>query len=482
MRPRERLIYYPTRMSDLKLFNTLTREKETFEPLVPGEVRMYSCGPTVYNHLHIGNLRTFLWSDVLRRYLEWRGLRVRQVMNVTDVEDKIIRNAAAAGQDLQTYTAPYIESFHASLAKLRVRPADAYPRATEYIPQMVALVQQLTERGHTYTVDGSTYFKVASMPDYGKLARIEIDQSSGFSRIESDEYEKESARDFVLWKAKKDNEPAWQTPIGEGRPGWHLECSAMSMDLLGQTFDIHTGAVDLIFPHHENEIAQSESATGKPFVRYWVHGEHLNIDQQKMSKSLGNIYTVPEIEAMGYDLLALRYALLSVPYRTKLNFTTQSLDDAKSALSRIESFLLRLGEVSGSAAHDARHSDGAAEEMIGRFLGDFETAMDDDLNTAGALGALFTLIREANIALDDGRILAGDAEGLRTVLMKVDPVLDIFPKRGENLDTEIESLMAARNAARSARNFAESDRLRDTLVSRGVLLEDTPGGTRWRRK
>jgi cysteinyl-tRNA synthetase len=329
--------------------------------------------------------------------------------------------------------------------------------------------------------DGSTYFKVASLPGYGKLSRVEIDQSSEYSRIESDEYEKESARDFVLWKSKKDNEPAWQTPIGEGRPGWHLECSAMSMDLLGETFDIHTGAVDLIFPHHENEIAQSEGATGKPFVRYWLHGEHLNIDQQKMSKSMGNIYTVPEVEEMGYDLLALRYALLSVPYRTKLNFTMQSLDDAKNALSRIESFLLRVDEVSRSAAHDARHSDGAADQLIGKFLIDFETAMDDDLNTAGALGALFTLIREANIAMDEGRILAGDAEGLKTAVMKIDPVLDLFPKQRENLDAEIESLIAARNAVRKARNFAESDRIRDELLGRGILLEDTPAGTRWRR-
>ena len=468
-------------MSDLKLFNTLTREKETFEPLVPGEVRMYSCGPTVYNHLHIGNMRTFIWGDLLRRYLEWRGLRVKQVMNITDVEDKIIRNAAAAGRDLSSYTAPFIDSFHDSLAKLRVRAADAYPRATEHIPQMVALVQRLNERGHTYSADGSTYFKVSSMPGYGKLSRVEIDQTSGYSRIESDEYDKESARDFVLWKAKKDNEPAWKTPIGEGRPGWHLECSAMSMHLLGETFDIHTGAVDLIFPHHENEIAQSEGATGKPFVRYWIHGEHLNIDHQKMSKSLGNIYTVPEVEAMGYDLLALRYALLSVPYRTKLNFTTQSLDDAKSALARIESFLLRIEEVSRSAAHDARHSDGAANQLIGKFLTDFETAMDDDLNTAGALGALFTLIREANSAIDDGRILAGDAEGVKAALMRVDAVFDLYPKQRENLDAEIESLIAARNTARKARNFAESDRIRDDLMSRGILLEDTPAGTRWRK-
>jgi len=468
-------------MSDLRLFNTMTREKETFVPLREGEVRMYSCGPTVYGHPHIGNLRTFLWSDLLRRYLEYRGLRVTQVMNITDVEDKIIRNANQAGQDIHTYVAPYIESFHAALKKMRIRPADHYPRATEYIPQMVALVDALEQRGHTYAADGSVYFRVSTLPEYGKLARIEIDATSDFSRVESDEYEKESARDFVLWKAKKEGEPSWETKLGEGRPGWHLECSAMSMHLLGDTFDIHTGAVDLIFPHHENEIAQSEGATGKPFVRFWVHGEHLNIDAQKMSKSLGNIYNLAEIEAMGYNPLALRYALLSVPHRTKLNFTTQSLDDAKQALARIESFFLRLDELAASGPHDAAHADDHAAALTGAFLSDFQTAMDDDLNTAGALGALFTLIREANAAIDAGRISAGDAEGIRTALRKIDSVLDLFPAAGQDLDAEIEALIAARNAARKARNFAESDRLRDELAGRGILLEDTPAGTRWRR-
>jgi cysteinyl-tRNA synthetase len=468
-------------MSDLKLFNTLTREKETFEPLVPGEVRMYSCGPTVYNHPHIGNLRTFLWSDLLRRYLEYRGLRVTQVMNITDVEDKIIRNANQAGKNIDDYTAPYITAFHESLAAMRVTPAASYPRATEYIPQMVSLVERLRERGHTYTAEGSTYFRVATLPGYGKLAQIQIDETSDYSRIDGDEYEKESARDFVLWKAKKDNEPAWETPIGAGRPGWHLECSAMSMELLGETFDIHTGAVDLIFPHHENEIAQSEGATGNPFVRYWVHGEHLNVDQLKMSKSLGNIHTLQDIQEMGHDALALRYALISVPHRTKLNFTMHSLDDAKSAIGRIESFLLRIDELSKSAPHDAAHSDGHAQELIGKFLAGFGEAMDDDLNTAGALGALFTFIRDANTAIDAGRIAAGDAEGLRSALLKIDAVLDIFPKRDAVLDEDIERLIALRTAARKARNFAESDRIRDELLALGILLEDTPAGVRWRR-
>ena len=469
-------------MSDLKLFNTLSREKETFIPLKPGEARIYSCGPTVYGHPHIGNLRTFLWSDLLRRYLEYRGLRVTQVMNITDVEDKIIRNANAAGQDIRTYVAPYIDAFHAGLKKLRIRAADHYPRATEFIPQMVDLVKKLDERGHTYVAEGSTYFRVSTLPGYGKLSKVEIDEASEFSRVEADEYEKESARDFVLWKAKKENEPSWPTELGEGRPGWHLECSAMAMDLLGESFDIHTGAVDLIFPHHENEIAQSEGASGKPFVRYWVHGEHLNIDQQKMSKSLGNIYTLAEVEEMGYDPLSLRYALLSVPHRTKLNFTTHSLDDAKHAIARIESFLLRIDEVSKSGPKDAAHANEEGDALIGKFLGEFQEAMDDDLNTAGALGALFTFIRDANTAIDAGRISPGDANGIKTALQKIDPVLDIFPKREENLDAEIEALIAARNAARKARNFAESDRIRGELDRRGILLEDTPGGTRWRRK
>jgi cysteinyl-tRNA synthetase len=468
-------------MSDLMLFNTLSREKEPFIPLVPGEARVYSCGPTVYNHPHIGNLRTFLWSDLLCRYLEYRGLRVKQVMNITDVEDKIIRKATAAGQDIRTFVEPYIAAFHEALQKIRVRPASAYPRATDYIDQMVALVNQLAARGHTYEAEGSTYFRVSSLEGYGKLSRVEMDTASEYSRVESDEYEKESARDFVLWKAKKEGEPSWNTPIGDGRPGWHLECSAMAMDLLGETFDIHTGAVDLVFPHHENEIAQSEGATGKPFVRYWIHGEHLNIDQMKMSKSIGNIYTLAEVEKMGYSPVALRYALLSVPHRTKLNFTATSLDDAKHALSRIESFLLRLDEVARSGPRDAAHADEGGDALIGKFLLEFQEAMDDDLNTAGALGALFSFIREGNSAIDAGRISSGDAEGMRAVLRKVDPVLDIFPEIEQSIDAEIEALIAQRNAARKARNFAESDRVRDLLLSKGILLEDTPGGVRWRR-
>jgi len=474
-------------MSELKLFNTLTRKQEPFIPLTPGKVRMYSCGPTVYGYAHIGNLRTFLWSDLLRRYLEWIGLQVTQVMNLTDVDDKIIRNALAAGKDLDSYTAPFIDAFYENLAELRIRPADHYPRATRFIPQMVTLVHRLKERGHTYTADGSTYFKIATLPQYGRLSQVEIAASPEFSRVENDEYGKDDVRDFVLWKAKKEHEPSWQTDLGDGRPGWHLECSAMSMGLLGESFDIHTGAVDLIFPHHENEIAQSEGATGKPFVKYWIHGEHLNVEQQKMSKSLGNIYTLRELTDQGYTPLQIRYALLAVPHRTKLSFSLKSLDDARQALARLALFALRLEEISQSAPHDASHSDGAGAGLVGTLLNGFETAMDDDLNTAGALGAIFTFVREGNIAIDGGKLTSGDAAGALEALRKIDSVLDILPAREQATgqkatDEEIERLVEARNTARKGRNFAESDRLRDELLARGIILEDTPGGTRWRRK
>jgi len=468
-------------MSQLKLFNTLSRSQEVFEPQTPGHVRIYSCGPTVYGIAHIGNLRTFLWSELLRRYLRWKGLEVTQVMNITDVDDKIIRNAIAARKDLDSYTAPYIEAFHENLGQLRIRRADHYPRATEYIPQMVELVERLTARDHTYVADGSTYFKISSHEDYGKLSRVEVASSSGFSRIESDEYEKDNARDFVLWKAKKDGEPSWSTVLGEGRPGWHLECSAMSMDLLGESFDIHTGAVDLIFPHHENEISQSECATGKPFVRYWVHGEHLNIEQQKMSKSLGNIYTLAELVDQGYSTLSVRYALLCVPHRTRLSFSIKSLDDASQALERLALFEMRLSEIAKSTSSDAARSD-RPSAISSALLQEFETSMDDDLNTAGALGALFSFVREGNITIDQNSVSAADAERMLAALRKVDQVLDILPIAGASVDSEIESMIEARNEARRTKQFAESDRLRDELLARGIILEDTPAGTRWRRK
>ncbi|MEO8217721.1 MAG: cysteine--tRNA ligase [Acidobacteriota bacterium] len=464
-------------MSQVKLFNTLTRSKETIEPLQAGHVRIYSCGPTVYNFVHVGNLRTFLWGDLLRRYLQWKKFKVTQVMNLTDVDDRIIRKAQEQGVDLDTFTEPFVQAFFEDIDTLRIRRADIYPRATRHIPEMLDLVDKLSRSGHTYLTEGSTYYRIGTFPKYGKLSGVEVDRSSEFSRVDSDTDDKQDARDFVLWKARKEGEQFWDSPLGAGRPGWHLECSAMSMKYLGETFDIHTGAVDLIFPHHENEIAQSEGATGKPFVKYWVHGEHLNVDERKMSKSLGNIHTLRELLEGGYSPLQIRYALLSVPYRTKLNFSLQSLDDARHALERLESFVIRLGE----AGNGDETGEQAGSPLSDAFLNEFENAMDDDLNTARALAALFVLIRDGNVALDAGNLAPAEARSILAVIRNVDGVLDILPQKDADLDGEIEQLIAARNEARKKRDFGESDRLRDVLLSKGIILEDTAQGTRWRR-
>ncbi|MGK2855941.1 MAG: cysteine--tRNA ligase [Thermoanaerobaculia bacterium] len=466
-------------MSDLRLFNTLTRKQEVFTPLEPGHAKMYCCGPTVYNVVHIGNLRTFLWADLLRRFLEWKGMKVTMVMNVTDIEDKIIRDAAKAGVDIFTFTAPYTQVFFENLDLLRIRRADLYPKATDHIPEMVDIVRKLEARGHTYEADGSTYFRISTLPGYGKLSQVELAPESSLSRVENDEYEKDDARDFVLWKAKKEGEPSWQTELGDGRPGWHIECSAMSMKYLGETFDLHTGAVDLIFPHHENEIAQSEGATGNPFVRFWIHGEHLVVEDAKMSKSAGNFFTLPDLVAQGNSALEIRYALLAVPHRTKLNFTKHSLEDAKSALARIDSFAIRLDELA-KASDDRTAVRGA--ELAQRFLRDFEDGLDDDLNTAAALGALFMMIREANTAADRGELAPADAIVLRAALDRADLVLDIVRRDALALDADIEAMIQARADARQRRDFKESDRLRDELLAAGIILEDTPQGVRWRRK
>jgi cysteinyl-tRNA synthetase len=466
-------------MPELTLFNTLTRQKEPVRPLEEGHVRMYACGPTVYHFVHIGNLRTFLWVDLLRRYLSWKNLRVTLVMNLTDVDDRIINNARDRGISIHEYTAPYTQAFFDDIDALRIGRADLYPKATDHIPEMLDLVRKLSDHGHTYLTDGSTYFRISSLSEYGKLSRIEVNRASAFSRVDSDTDDKLDARDFVLWKARKEGEHFWEAAIGPGRPGWHLECSAMSMKYLGETFDIHTGAVDLIFPHHENEIAQSEGATGRPFVKMWVHGEHLVVEERKMSKREGNFYTLRDLFEQGYSPLQVRYALLAVPYRTKLNFTTKSLDDAKSALERLELFLIRLDELqaSGGGEPSAR-----GRELADTLIRDFEAAMDDDLNASGGLAALFTLIREANIAIDEQSLGTGDAAVLRDAIRKVNEVLDILPGEELSLDAEIEALIEQRNAARKARNFPESDRLRDLLLEKGIILEDTAGGTRWRRR
>ena len=463
---------------EIRFFNTLTRRVEALHPLDPGHVRMYTCGPTVYNFVHIGNLRTFLFEDVLRRTLAAFGYRVTQVMNLTDIDDKTIKGAAAEGVSLREFTDRYVAAFFADIDALGVQRAEHYPRATDYIGQQVELVQKLTERGHTYVQDGSTYFRIATFPGYGKLSGFDLDEVKAGARVDADEYEKEDVRDFVLWKAAKPGEPAWETVLGSGRPGWHLECSAMGMALLGESFDIHTGAVDNIFPHHENEIAQSEGATGRPFVRTWLHAEHLVVEGQKMAKSAGNFFTLRDLLEKGYDPLAIRYLLVSVPYRQKLNFTFDGLHAAAAGVERIGNTLRRLAHTP-PADGDRGLSAGAVDELLAEFDG----GLADDLNTARALAAVHTLLTRVNQALDTGGIADGVRRRVEAALAHVDAVLGIVPRAvaAEAADADVDALIAERSAARKARDFARADAIRKELTARGIVLEDTPHGTVWHR-
>ncbi len=463
---------------EITFLNTLTRRVEDFRPLEPGHVRMYTCGPTVYNFVHIGNLRTFLFEDVLRRTLQAFDYRVTQVMNLTDIDDKTIKGAAAEGVSLRAFTDRYVAAFFADIDALGVQRAEHYPRATDFIPQQVRLVRRLTERGHTYVQDGSTYFRIATFPGYGKLSGIDVNQVKAGARVDADEYEKEDVRDFVLWKASKPGEPAWDTELGPGRPGWHLECSAMGMELLGESFDIHTGAVDNIFPHHENEIAQSEAATGKPFVHTWLHAEHLIVEGQKMAKSLGNFFTLRDLLERGHDPLAIRYLLISVPYRQKLNFTFDGLHAAAAGVERIGNTMRRLAHT------PTAEGDGAlpASEVDG-FVAEFDGALADDLNTARALGAVHTLLTRVNQALDAGGVGAAARARLDAALGRVGATLGIVPgaEAAGGSGAEIDGLVAERTAARAARDFARADAIRKDLTARGIVLEDTPHGTVWHR-
>ncbi len=467
-------------MSQLKLTNTLGGRIEPFEPLDDLHVRMYTCGLTVYNRGHIGNFRTFVSQDVLRRYLEYKGYKVTQVMNFTDVDDKTIGGARAAGIELREYTQRFIDMYFEDSDSLKIQRAAYYPRATdpEYIDAMVELVQRLEERGHTYRSDGSVYFKVDSLPDYGKLSRIDVMGMKAGARVDSDEYTKENVRDFVLWKGRKEGEPFWDTAIGPGRPGWHLECSAMGMKLLGETFDLHAGGVDLIFPHHENEIAQSEGATGKPFVKHWMHSEFLIVEGEKMSKSKGNQFTVKDLVNEGYSPLAIRYLLVSVNYRQQLNFTREGIRQAETAIRRVDDFLDRLAEVSREG-EPSEAAVGAAKRALERF----EEAMDDDLNTSAALAALFDLVKEGNTVLSSSSVTKGDAHAFREAIDRMNSVFAVFAQSEKlTLDEEVEKLIQERVEARAHRDFERSDAIRAELEARGIVLEDTPAGTRWRRK
>jgi cysteinyl-tRNA synthetase len=461
----------------LQLQDTLTGETRPLEPLEAGHVRIYSCGPTVYGPTHIGNFRSFLFADVLVRYLRYRGQRVTWVMNITDIDDKVIRGAAEAGVTIGELADRWLERFLADALAMRMTRPDVLPRATEHIQPMVALIQRLLEDDHAYrTDDGSIFFRISSWPAYGRLARLDPDQLQPTERVEADEYGKTDVRDFAVWKGPKPGEPSWSTAVGEGRPGWHIECSAMSMTYLGQSFDIHTGGVDLIFPHHEDEIAQSEAATGQPFVGTWLHCAHLRLGGAKMAKSVGNINRVVDLLESGVSARALRYALIAVHYRQGIDYSDASLDAAAAAVDRLDALVAALVAYREDRA-DATDLAPALEAARDRF----EAALDDDLNVSAGLAALFDLVRELNRRLANRAMSTADAERALAFLRELDTVLGILPEVTDDLPHGAGELLAARLAARASRDWAASDRLRDELLALGVAVEDTRDGQRWRR-
>ncbi len=466
--------------SKLRFFNTMSRRLEDFVPLDEHRVRLYTCGPTIYDFAHIGNYRTFLFEDVLRRTLKLFGFEVVQVQNLTDVDDRTIQRSNELGVSLREFTDRYAAAFFEDLAALGVEPAEHYPRATDYVPQMVEIIKRLEANGHTYRSEGSIYYRISSFPTYGKLSGVRPEENLAGARIDVDDYEKDDARDFVLWKAPKEGEPVWETELGPGRPGWHIECSAMSMALLGEAFDIHCGGVDNIFPHHENEIAQSEGATGREFARFWLHAEHLVVEGEKMAKRVGNFFTLRDLVEKGFDPIVVRYLLISVPYRQRLNFTFDGLHVAEQAIDRITNTIRRLD--------NTPISDGADDllEGVAEFQRDFRDSLADDLNTARALAALHNLLRRVNTTLDDGGISETARAALDEAFREADSVLAIFPKTDVGADggddAEIDALIEERTAARASKDFARADEIRDELAARSIALEDTPHGTVWHRE
>jgi cysteinyl-tRNA synthetase len=454
---------------------------EEFRPINEGEVRFYYCGPTVWDYGHLGNFRSAVAADILRRYLKFKGFEVTHVMNITDVEDRIIAKSQEAGLSIEDYTAKYIDALWEDFDALGCERPEIVPRATRHIPEMVTLIEKLLETDHAYKSDGSIYYRIASFPGYGKLSKINFagNITGGSDRIDTDRYEKEDARDFALWKEPATaSEPAWDAPIGRGRPGWHIECSAMSMKYLGETFDIHGGGIDLVFPHHENEIAQSEGATGKEFVRYWIHFEHLKVEGETMSKSKGNYYTFRDVAAKGYSAGAVRYFLLSVPYNKQINFTFDALAGAEKTVASLRDFRARLTE-----AKTAPGKNEALHEITERAAREFEEGMDDDLNTSIALAVIHNLTRDVNTALARKQLLEENKQALLELLHRMDTVLNIFGDyREELLDTEVQNLIDQRQEARRRREFNRADEIRDELAGRGIVLEDTKDGVRWKRK
>ena len=460
--------------SMLKLFNTLTRKIELFKPLHDAEVGIYTCGPTVYDYIHIGNCRAFVFADLLHRYLEYKGYKVKHVVNLTDVDDKTIKGSQKEGIPLSKYTEKYAKAFFEDIATLNIKPAFKYPRATEHIKEMVELIKKLLEKGYAYKAKDGIYYDISKFPDYGKLSKIDVSKLKKGARVNVQEYDKQEAADFALWKfwTPEDGDVFWETEIGKGRPGWHIECSAMSMKYLGETFDIHTGGVDLIFPHHENEIAQSEAATGKKFVNYWLHNEFVLVNGKKMSKSLGNFFTLRDLLNKGYSWRAIRYTLLSVHYREQLNISEESLEAARNAVERIYDFLLRLKESNSEKPNEN------VEVLIKNLLENFEKEMDNDLNISAALAVIFNFIKEINKL----ELTKEEASEVKKAILKLDNVLGLKLEEliQEKLPKEIEELIKKREELRKNKQYQEADKIRDELKKKGILLEDTKEGTIWK--
>ncbi|MBI5094371.1 MAG: cysteine--tRNA ligase [Candidatus Hydrogenedentes bacterium] len=462
----------------IHFYNTLTRARELFEPLEPGKIRMYTCGPTVYNFPHIGNFRAFLFEDLLRRHLKYRGYTVTQVMNLTDIDDKIIRMCRETGESLQSLTGRYKAAFFEDLDTLGGERAEHYPAATDHIPEIVTLIKTLRQKGHTYDADGSVYFRLNTFPGYGKLSHFDIDQlkTGASGRVADDEYATEDARDFALWKAyvEDDGEIFWETELGKGRPGWHIECSSMSMKYLGESFDIHCGGIDNMFPHHENEIAQSEAATGRPFVKYWLHSAHLFVDGRKMAKSLGNFYTLRDLLEKGHDPVAIRWVLIATHYRQPNNFTFDALEAATQSVRRIKDFRLRLKAITGTGS--------GLDQEIAACEKTFGDSLDDDLNISGALAAVFDFVRDVNRLVDRNEVGIDGARGATALLDRLHAVTGVFPSgETDQAPQAILDLVLERQRARREKNFSRADEIRDILAQDGWVVEDTPDGPRVKR-
>jgi cysteinyl-tRNA synthetase len=465
----------------LRFYNTMTRQKEDFHPIETGKVGMYTCGPTVWNYAHIGNFRAYMFEDLLRRYLKYQNYDVTQIMNLTDVEDKLIRESQEAGQSLADFTAVYKQAFFEDLQTLNIESAEVYPEATAHIDEMVEMIKQLLERGYAYEADGSVYYRIDRFENYGRLANFDPDdlKSGASGRVDHDDYAKDDVQDFALWKAwtPEDGDIFWDTDLGRGRPGWHIECSAMSMKYLGTHFDIHTGGEDNIFPHHENEIAQSEAATGTRFVNYWLHCRHLLVDNQKMSKSLGNFYTLRDLLDEGFKPKGLRYALLATHYRQPMNFTLDGLHAAENAVQRLLDFMQALTRVDTPEAATGFDVKAVLQQTQERF----EAALDDDLNISAALGAIFELVRTVNRAIDQQQLSTADAQQVIAQMRRFDTVLGLLEPDDEPVDSRAEALLWERQEARQRRDFARADAIRDELSQMGYTVEDSPQGSRLKR-